>query len=1105
MIAAALAYYALPPAAPSWLVVLAALAAAGGWLGSYRLARRLAAQPQPGKSRLVGHARRAALIAGRMVLGLLAVWLAFQVLGRIFVLATNWPIWPVALVAAGAAEALVWLYALERRTVPRRTGMALTALRLGLLALLMLMFIQPVLVSVWSQTRKRTLAVLVDASASMRISDRQLPAHEKLRLAEQFSVPAARRPYRLEHNAEDLRAIRSGLVNELAWLDRLAQGKKETLRAQLSQRRKQLHREFGSAGDRLAKQAEAIQALLDEFTQLPQKLQADLLNAKAALNTQVRPRLLEAAGWTHEEQASRLEDNFDRLREGLHRLVGELAKAAPALEAVGEELDKALYAQLSPAERAQVDAVAELSRLELAKATLLDPPQQPGKDQPGKDLLATLNEQYNVKLYTFAGALAEADAQTWSDPIPAALAKANQAVPATQPSQTGQPGKAGADEKFADSSDPAQRTELARAIQEALARAGEEDLAGVVLLSEGQDNGQASAEPLARQMGGQGAAFCAVLMASEKPPPDAAIISLEAPDTVYLADRMFIDAELKLDGLNGKEVRVSLYDGTRPVDFKTIRVAGNIFRTRIQLADEPKKVGLHPYRVEIEPMEGEVFQANNAYPLTLSVTDDKTKVLLIDSRPRWEFRYLKNLFSGRDKTVLLQYVLTQPDRFHGQPERPKVHASVKRGPGQEEATLLPEEEAEWLKFDVILLGDVAAGDLSAEQMRSLRRFVADRGGTLILIAGPKAMPEAFAATPLVDLIPVRLPGGGQAQPGKTSPPAPPVPAGGFRIALTAEGKDHVICRQDVEPEKSLKIWESIPPIFWRSSYSQATPSATVLAYALDANAPQWLTAVPSGATSLPEDLTKKREEYQRKHALLAVAPHGLGKVMLLTFDRSWRLRYRVGDTYHHKFWGQVLRWATAGKLPAGTHLVKLGTDQTRYAPGSRPVARAKIVREDFSPVVTEQVAIKVLDGEKLVGRVPMKYVKDSPGLYTATLDELPAGTYRLELDCPEAQALLKKDGAEALFTEISVDPSAPAEQIELAANRDLLGRLAGLSHNGVVVPPYQARRVLEYLPAGKVQQKHRRQFLLWDSWLLLGLFCGLATTEWLLRKRVGLA
>ena len=155
-------------------------------------------------------------------------------------------------------------------------------------------------------------------------------------------------------------------------------------------------------------------------------------------------------------------------------------------------------------------------------------------------------------------------------------------------------------------------------------------------------------------------------------------------------------------------------------------------------------------------------------------------------------------------------------------------------------------------------------------------------------------------------------------------------------------------------------------------------------------------------------------------------------------------------------------------------------------------------------MITNQIAVKIFRGEKCVGRVPMKYLKDSPGMYTAKLDELPAGTYRLELEGPMVSKLLAQDGAQKVSTTFSVDPSAPTEEVELAANRSLLNRLAALSHRGIVVSPWQVREVLSNLPPGKISIKHRREFLLWDSWLILVLFITVAAAEWILRKRVGL-
>ncbi len=1073
---------------PWWLLAGGLAVAVIAWLAAHRLTRgdMSAAAKRLG---LIAGARRIVLIAVRIALAPVAVWLAIRLLAEALVLTTTWPLWGIALAAGLLAEAIVALYALDRRIVPRRPGRILIVLRLALLALLVALLLQPVWTSTSTTRHKRALAILIDESPSMLISDEQLPPHQKLRLAELFSVPGAHRPYRLEASADRLRAVQRRLAGESTWLGVLASSAGKTAPERLADRRKDLHELLNDSTDAVAGEIETLTACADGVAGLDRALSESLTHAKAALNRQVRARLLDCAAWTHAEQVDALADNFDRLRDAVDRATIELDKTAALLDEAGESLDTVLYQALDVAERRAVDAVASLSRRDLAVATLLHRPAKPDKpDQTAPSLLERLGEQYVLSVFTFADSLIEADPADWTNPIPAALVRAAEGAP---PAPSDQPGAA----------EPTGRTDLATALGEVLSRMGGQDLAGIVLLSDGRDNGPDKAETAAAQLGDRGAALCSIIMGGRRPPTDAAIISVDAPESVYLADRMFIDAELKLDGLDGKEVKVTLRDGDRTVDTKTIRVAGDAFRTRLQLADEPKTVGLHAYSIDVAPTDEsvrEVFADNNAYSLAVSVVDDKTRILLIDSRPRWEFRYLKNLFSGRDKAVRLQYVLLRPDAIAGQSPRARIPASVTRPVGQDEATDLPANEQEWMKFDVIIIGDVPAGRLTEQQARWLKRFVAERGGTIVFIAGPQAMPADHAGGALADLIPLKL----------TAPTPSPAPGGsnGFRIALTAAGREHVVLRQHVEPDLSARVWGALPMVYWRSPFGRASPASTVLAYALPPDPPAWLTDGPAAGPD--PDLVRRRQEYRRSRALVTIAPHGLGRVLMLGFDRTWRLRYRKGDTLHHKFWGQVVRWATAGELPAGTQLVKLGADRTRYPPRSRPKVRAQLVREDFSPVVTDQVAVKVYSGDRLIARRPMRYLADSSGFYTATLDELPAGTYRLVLDAPAAAELLARDGVQEVAIEIAIDPAATAEQIELSANADLLGRLANLSYNGAVVRPHRAAGLLDVLPTGSVVRQHPFELSLkerWPPWMLLGLFCAIACAEWILRKRVGLA
>ncbi|MCK4284328.1 MAG: hypothetical protein KAX44_08435, partial [Candidatus Brocadiae bacterium] len=620
------------------------------------------------------------------------------------------------------------------------------------------------------------------------------------------------------------------------------------------------------------------------------------------------------------------------------------------------------------------------------------------------------------------------------------------------------------------------QTDLAAALRKAMTDIPGEQLAGVILLTDGRHNSPDRVEPLARRLGMDGVPICSIVFGSRRAPTDAAIINVAAPATVYAADKVYVAADVKLDGLEGRNVTVTLCHADAVVDSRTIQVPSAEYRTRVELSDVPAETGLLAYRVRVEQFEDEVFAGNNEFPVAVSVTQDQVRLLIIEDRPRWEFRYLKNLFASRDKTVKLQHVLFRPDRITGQRERPRVRASTSRPAGEVEATALPLDEGEWLNFDVIILGDVPPSRLPLPAQEALHKFVADRGGTLVVIAGPRFMPHAFGGTPLEELLPVRF------EP--TEAEYVTAADESFRIALTPEGRDSIITRLKADAEENAAFWPSCPEVRWRYPIVETKARAIVLAYA------------DGGSPSASRQL-------QQQNALIVVHNAALGRVVFLAFDRTWRLRHRQGDTYHHKLWGQLLRWATANKLPAGTRLVKLGTDEARYPLHSGVEVRAKIMRPDWTPLISDEVAALVFRDEQLVLRKKLQYIGDLPGMYVADLGALPSGAYRVELTGPDIEALLAEEDADKVSTQFSVDPATSTEQIELAADHGLPGLLAQLS-GGVAVSPAQATRTLDALGPSALLVRDRKEYVLWSSMPLLMLMILLATAEWLLRRKVGL-
>jgi hypothetical protein len=547
---------------------------------------------------------------------------------------------------------------------------------------------------------------------------------------------------------------------------------------------------------------------------------------------------------------------------------------------------------------------------------------------------------------------------------------------------------------------------------------------------------------------------------------------------------------LKLDGLSGTNVTVTLFDGAVAVASNSVKPDAAAFRTQLLLSDVPRTNGLHAYRVEVQAFRAEVDASNNVCNVPVLVSSDPVKVLLMDGYPRWEFRYLKNLFMERDRNVRLQYVLLHPDRIDGTTNRPSRAASVASAPTDVEATLPPANEAEWMKFDVIILGDVDPQELGRENLDILRRYVVNRGGSLIVISGSRHMPHAYGQTPLAEILPAVF--------RPSNRPVLNAPEESFRLALTAQGRNTVFMKLDDDAGRNAEAWNEVPDLHWRHGFLTAKEGATVLAYAAAPQAAfaERLAHVPDAESLL------KQQQLERDNALLVTHHAGFGSVLLFGFDQSWRLRYRKGDLYHHKFWGQILRWATADRIAAGSASLRIGTTRARYAVGSPVGILARLATPEFMPIVNAAPHATIWSGDRKVARLPLLYRAESPGIYAAEAGALPEGRYRVELEDADPG---KRDAASAqsVSAEFSVTAAMDAERVELSADRGLLTSVAALTA-GKVLDPLELDTLVERLGPATVSSTERRQIDVWNSWPWLILILALLTAEWVLRKRVRL-
>jgi hypothetical protein len=631
-----------------------------------------------------------------------------------------------------------------------------------------------------------------------------------------------------------------------------------------------------------------------------------------------------------------------------------------------------------------------------------------------------------------------------------------------------------------------QATDIAGALDEVMEQVPPDQLAGVVLVSDGRHNRPGSIEDAARRYGILDAPIAVIASGSEIPPKDAAIVSVKAPDSVYLGDRVRMAAKLKFDGYRGKRAKVTLFSGEEELESREVAIPQDHHREEVRFRHVPDEGGIGEYRIVVSGLEDERFDNNNDWSFKTVVTDARTNVLIIEGTPRWEFRYLRNLFYGRDQSVHLQSVLLEPDRIVGQQEA-KIPASASRPFGDSKATALPASEEEWRKFDVIIVGDLEVNALSDEQWEILRLCVTDRAALLVLIAGPRSMPHAFLSEAASRLIPVNYAASRRTYFGGKEK---------FNFALTNVGKSHPITAQVEGRVRNEQVWAEFPELRWRHPITGIKDGAEVLLYAENSNKKKPVIRSGDRLNAALAEISNRRAR-EAENALLVTRQTGNGKVAMLLTDRTWRLREGVGDVFHHRFWGQLVRWGAGPNLRSGTKTARLGTDQLTYT-GDDPVSiMARLREKNLAPIRDEELVAEIFrEGEK-VGTVPLNYRDGSNGIHQAKAGPYrEPGNYEIRLSGSELN--------EELATNFRVVGSLSATELaETTLNLPLLENIARLS-GGRILEDGDDNLASLFLSGGETREE-LRETTLWDRWPLMLLLVILLTTEWVLRRRSGLS
>lgn len=575
------------------------------------------------------------------------------------------------------------------------------------------------------------------------------------------------------------------------------------------------------------------------------------------------------------------------------------------------------------------------------------------------------------------------------------------------------------------------------------------NLRGIVLLSDGDWNAGPSPAAAASILRMKNVPVYSVGLGSEERLPDVELTGLDAPTFGVAGKTMRIPFRI-VNWLPRDRDLVVRLTGTEadPVE-KTVRVSamGQLQET---LEWKPAKTGEYALTMTIPVDDLEVVTDNNAVSFPIAIRNEELKVLLVESYPRWEYRYLRNALE-RDPGVEVHCLLFHPDL-----------EAVGGGRGYLDA--FPDEK-QLFDYDVVFLGDVGveSRQLTMQNCVHLRQLVRSHAGGLVFLPGLRGRQASLLTTELEELYPVV--------------PDPNFPKGigserPARYALTEAGHRSLLTRLETRDEDNERVWQDLPGFQWYAATSRARIGSEVL---------------------VTHDSAVSRFG---RVPLIVTRTSGTGKVLFMGSDSAWRWRKGVEDLYHYRFWGQIVRWMAYQRHMSPGESMRLFYSPDRPEADHVLTLNANVMNVTGEPLRDGTVVVQVVAPSGQTDSVQLTATADdSWGLFTGTLIPKEGGMYRMITTCTETGAKLE--------TDIAVQ-GPERERIGQPARFDVLKEISDVSR-GRLVSAAEVPKLVEEIAALPDAENVARRLRLWSHPLWAGVILGLLTVFWIGRKLAGLA
>jgi len=602
----------------------------------------------------------------------------------------------------------------------------------------------------------------------------------------------------------------------------------------------------------------------------------------------------------------------------------------------------------------------------------------------------------------------------------------------------------------------ARRTDLSRALDGARRELSAVPLAGFVLITDGADNASASLAETVLELKAAGVPVHVVAVGREHLEHDLEVRRIELPRTALRGSTVPVDVEIGHTGVGADTVELQILDGGRIVGSQRVKLPRDDGVTTVRAYFTAETAGPRELRVAIAPRPNEPIAENNAVDALLDVPDRRERILFFMGELVWEVSFLRRAIADDRNLEVVLLQRTAPEKF--------LRLGVK-----DSTELLggfPRIREELFPFRALILGNVEASFFTAEQLRSIRDFVAQRGGSLLTLGGRRSLAEGgYAGTPLADALPVVLP---QRASGDTS-----TFFAYATIEPTQAGRLHPVTQLTETPETSIARWKTLPKLSIVNPLTEVKPGAAVL-------------------------LEGKVEGRRDPLVALAWQRYGSGKAVTLAVQDVWTWQMHADmppdDQTQERFWQQLLRWLVNGVPDPLTAVASAD----RVEPG-RPVTITATLRDSgYIELNGAAVTATVTSPDGSQQTFPLEWSVERDGEYRGTFTPTTDGLHEFTVEARSGGA-----AAGIATGHVSVG-DVGAEYFGAGMRRDMLRDLAEQT-GGRFYTPESVGTLPEDVSFTESGTTVREERSLWDMPIVFLALLALLGTEWAVRRRRGLA